>query len=36
MFLTPQNKVTNTRTDAAQIELVQGANSFSMPTRVYS
>jgi O-antigen ligase len=36
MFPTLQNKVTNTRTDAAQMESVQAANNFSMTARVYS
>jgi O-antigen ligase len=36
LFPTLQNKVSNTRTDAAQIESVQAANNFSMTARVYS
>lgn len=36
LFPTLQNKVTNTRTDAAQMESVQAANNFSMTARVYS
>jgi O-antigen ligase len=36
MFPTLQNKISNTRTDAAQIDLVEAANNFSMTARVYS
>jgi O-antigen ligase len=36
LFPTLQNKVTNTRTDAAQMESVQAANNYSMTARVYS
>jgi O-antigen ligase len=36
LFPTLQNKLTNTRTDAAQMESVQAANNFSMTARVYS
>lgn len=36
LFPTLQNKISNTRTDAAQIESVQAANNFSMTARVYS
>lgn len=36
IFPTLQNKISNTRTDAAQIESVQAANNFSMTARVYS
>lgn len=35
-FPTLQNKVENTRTDAAQMESVQAANNYSMTARVYS
>lgn len=36
LFPTLQNKVTNTRTDAAQMESVKAANNYSMTARVYS
>ncbi|MGI4821765.1 MAG: O-antigen ligase family protein [Janthinobacterium lividum] len=36
LFPTLQNKVANTRTDAAQMESVQAANNYSMTARVYS
>ncbi|MDO7885073.1 O-antigen ligase family protein [Hymenobacter cheonanensis] len=36
LFPTLQNKVANTRTDAAQMESVRAANNFSMTARVYS
>jgi O-antigen ligase len=36
LFPTLQNKVENTRTDAAQIRSVQAANNYSMTARVYS
>ena len=36
VFPTLQNKVANTRTDAAQMESVQAANNYSMTARVYS
>ena len=36
LFPTLQNKVENTRTDAAQMESVQAANNYSMTARVYS
>jgi O-antigen ligase len=36
LFPTLQNKISNTRTDAAQMESVEAANNFSMTARVYS
>lgn len=36
LFPTLQNKISNTRTDAAQMESVRAANNFSMTARVYS
>jgi O-antigen ligase len=36
LFPTLQNKVSNTRTDAAQMDSVRAANNFSMTARVYS
>lgn len=36
LFPTLQNKIINTRTDAAQVESVQAANNYSVTARVYS